>query len=65
MRDDRNAMFRRTFQVRYNYNGFMIKKEVMKDLGIKNSFFYALSNLIKVFIPDFLMRIMRKSKMNN
>lgn len=63
MRDDRNAMARRTFQVRYN--GFIIKKEVMKDLGIKHSFLYALPNLIKAFIPDFIMRIMRKVKMNN
>src|SRR5690625_3482989 len=37
MRDDKEAMHRRTFQARYN--GFIIKKEVMKDLVISNAFF--------------------------
>lgn len=60
MRDDQNAMTRRTFQARYN--GFIIKKMVMKDLGISNAFFYALPNLIKAFIPDFLMKKMRKRR---
>lgn len=62
MRDDRNAMGRRTFRARYN--GFIIKKRVMKDLGIPNSFLYALPNLIKAFVPGFLMTVLRKKKMS-
>lgn len=62
MRDDKEAMHRRTFQARYN--GFIIKKEVMKDLGISNAFFYALPNLIKAFIPPFIMRIIRQKRLN-
>ena len=63
MRDDRNAMGRRTFMVRYN--GFVTKYQVMQDLGIKNAFFYALPNLIKAFIPHFLMKIIRKKRLDN
>lgn len=61
MRDDRNAMARRTFSVRWN--GFVIKRKVMKDLGIPYATLYALPNLIKAFIPPFLMRILRKKRM--
>lgn len=63
MRDDQNAMARRTFKTRWN--AFLVKKRVMKDLGIKYSFFYALPNLIKAFVPNFIMRQLRKKKMNN
>lgn len=63
MRDDRDAMGRRTFMVRYN--GFVTKYQVMQDLGIKNAFFYALPNLIKAFIPHFLMKIIRKKRLDN
>lgn len=62
MRDDQNAMARRTFAMRYNE--FIVKKEVMKDLGISHSFFYALPHLIKAFIPDFVMRIIRQKKLS-
>lgn len=61
MRDDKDAMNRRTFRTRYN--GFIIKKRVMKDLEIPHSFFYALPNLLKAFIPAFLMKQLRKRKM--
>lgn len=61
MRDDRNAMARRTFSVRWN--GFIIKRKVMKDLGIPYATLHALPNLIKAFIPPFLMRILRKKRM--
>lgn len=61
MRDDRNAMARRTFSVRWN--GFVIKRKVMKDLGIPYATLHALPNLIKAFIPPFLMRILRKKRM--
>lgn len=61
MLDNRDAMNRRTFKVRYN--GFITKKSAMKGLGIKHSFFYALPNLIKAFIPHFLMEWLRKKKM--
>lgn len=62
MRDDQNAMSRRTFQNRWN--GFIVKKKVMKELGIRYSFFYALPNLIKYFIPDFLMKKIRKNRIS-
>lgn len=61
MRDDKNAMTRRTFQVRWN--GFIIKRHVMKDLGISNSTLNALPNLIKYFIPAPLMTFLRKKRM--
>lgn len=62
MRDDQNAMARRTFKTRWN--GFLIKKEVMKDLGIKHAFWHALPNLIKYFIPNSIMRILREKRMS-
>ncbi|MBB6681530.1 glycosyltransferase [Aequorivita sp. 609] len=61
MRDDKDAMNRRTFRTRYN--GFIVKKHVMKELGISNAFYYAIPDLIKAFIPDFLMKKIRKKKM--
>lgn len=63
MRDDENAMKRRTFKSRY-YN-FIIKKQVMRNLKIKLAFFHALPDLAKVFIPNFLMEIIRKERMKN
>ncbi|WP_271393621.1 glycosyltransferase family 2 protein [Aequorivita sinensis] len=62
MRDDKNAMSRRTFKVRYY--GFIIKREVMRDLGISSSFWYALPNLLKALIPSYLMSVIRKIKLN-
>lgn len=62
MRDDKNAMARRTFRTRYN--GFIVKKRVMNDLGISNAFFYALPNLIKAFIPDFIIKRIRQKRMD-
>jgi len=61
MRDDRNAMARRTFRNRYN--AFLIKNEVLKDLGIQNSLFYSLPSLLKGFIPTPLMKLLRKKRM--
>lgn len=61
MRDDKNAMTRRTFRVRWN--GFIIKRKVMKDLGIPNATFNALPNLIKGFVPAFVMKALRKNRM--
>lgn len=61
MRDDKNAVARRTFQSRWN--SFNVKKEVLKNLKISNSFLYAFPSLIKVFIPTFLMVTLRKMKM--
>lgn len=62
MRDDKDAMSRRTFKTRYN--NFLVKKEVLKGLQIQNSFFYAFPSLLKAFIPNFLMKIIRKNRMN-
>ena len=61
MRDDQDAMSRRTFKSRYY--GYIIKKQVMADLGVSNAFLYALPNLIKAFVPTVLMKFLRKKKM--
>lgn len=63
MRDDRNAMARRTFKNRYN--AFLIKNEVLRGLGIRNSFFYSLPSLLKGFIPTPIMKILRKKRMKS
>ena len=63
MRDDQNAMSRRTIKTRYN--NFLVKKEVLNGLGVPNVFLYALPSLLKAFIPDLLMRKIRKGKMKN
>lgn len=63
MRDDKDAMKRRTFKSRY-YN-FIVQKKVMKDLGIKNAFLYSFPELLKGFIPNFAMGIIRKNRMRN
>lgn len=61
MRDDKNAMQRRNFRTRYN--GFIIKKKVMKDLNIAFPFLFALPNLIKIIIPGFVMKKLRKKRL--
>lgn len=61
MRDDREAMARRTFQNRYN--AFMIKMEVLRGLKISNVFFYSLPTLLKAFIPTSIFKIIRKNRM--
>lgn len=63
MRDDKDAMKRRTFKSRYY--GFLIKKKVMSGLGIKGAFFYALPEILKGFIPDIFMQVIRKTRMGN
>jgi glycosyltransferase EpsE len=63
MRDDRNAMSRRTFRNRYK--AFIIKKQVLKGLGLKFATFYAISSLLKGFIPEFLMKEIRKKRLKN
>lgn len=61
MRDDKDAMSRRTFKRRYY--AFLIKKDVLRDLGIKNGFLYAFPSLIKAFIPSFIMKEIRQRRM--
>lgn len=61
MRDDKEAMARRTFQVRWN--GFIIKRHVMKDFKIPFATFLASKELFKALIPSFLMKQIRKYKM--
>lgn len=61
MRDDKNAMSRRTLKSRYN--AFIVKREVLKDLGIPNGFIYAFPSLIKAFIPSFIMKEIRQKRM--
>jgi glycosyltransferase EpsE len=61
MRDDKNAVARRTFKTRCK--SVIVKVKVMNALGIKYGFIYAIPNFIKIFIPDFLMIFFRKMKM--
>lgn len=61
MRDDKNAISRRTFNSRIN--NFVVMRKVMKDLGIKHSTYYAMPELIKAFIPNFAMERLRKLRM--
>lgn len=62
MRDDRDAMSRRTFKNRYN--AFLIKMRVLNDLGFKRSrLFYALPDLLKILLPPSLMAVIRKFRM--
>ena len=62
MRDDQNAVSRRTFRSRYN--AFRIKLEVLTNLGVKNALFYAAPSLLKGFVPSILMRLIRKRRMS-
>lgn len=63
MRDDKDAMARRTFKSRYN--NFLIKREILNGLEISNAFLYALPSFLKAFIPNLLMKNLRRIKMNN
>jgi len=61
MRDDQKAINRRT--VKSRINSFKIKRKVMKELGVRHSLFFALPDIIKIFIPNFIMQIIRKRRM--
>lgn len=61
MRDDKNAMARRTFRNRWN--GFKVKNEILRGLNISNGLFYALPSLMKAFIPHFILTAIRKKRM--
>ncbi|GGG67202.1 glycosyltransferase [Epilithonimonas arachidiradicis] len=61
MRDGKDAMKRRTFKTRYY--GFLVKNQILKDLGIKYYFVYSFSDLLKGFIPNSLMKIIRRHRM--
>lgn len=61
MRDDQNAMARRTLKNRYN--AFRIKIEVLKGLGVANPILYASPSFLKGFIPTFLMKSIRKMRL--
>lgn len=61
MRDDRNAMSRRTFKNRYK--AFVVKRQVLRGLGFNYAWFYAAPSFLKGFIPAFLMTRIRKKRM--
>lgn len=61
MRDDKNALHRRTFINRYK--SFVIRVEVLNGLNIPFSFFYALPTLLKGFVPRALMNKVRRFRM--
>ena len=62
MRDDKNAMSRRTLKSRYY--SFLVKKHVLKELGVSKPTLNALPELLKGFIPFFLMERIRKRRMS-
>jgi len=62
MRDDKNAMARRTFSNRWN--AFNIKMEILSGLKIPNALLFSIPSLIKAFIPNFIMIQIRKYKLN-
>lgn len=63
MRDGRDAMARRTLKSRFNSS--RVKYKVLSDLGHKYSFFYASKEVIKGFIPPFVMSGLRKYRMKS
>jgi len=63
MRDNKDAMTRRTFKSRWN--GFIVKRQVLKDLGIRNATINSLPEIIKAFIPRFLMKALREKRMKS
>ena len=63
MRDNKDAMSRRTFKSRWN--SFIVKRQVMKDLGIHNATINSLPEIIKAFIPRFLMKALREKRMKS
>lgn len=61
MRDDKNAVARRTFQNRWNST--LVKYEALKSFNISNSLLYALIDVLKAFIPPFLMKLIRQKRL--
>lgn len=61
MRDDQNAMARRT--LRNRFNAFLIKNEVLNGLQVKKPLLYSFPSLLKGFIPPFLMKLLRKKRL--
>lgn len=62
MRDDKDAMSRRTFKSRWN--GFIVKRHILKDLGIRNATLNSLPEILKAFIPPYIMKSIREKRMN-
>lgn len=62
MRDDKDAIARRTLKSRF-YSSY-VKYKVLKDLGHKFSLFYASNEVVKGFIPHYIMKYLRKYRLN-
>lgn len=62
MRDNKVAMNRRNFKARMN--GFTARRTVLKDFGICCPLWYAMPNLIKAFVPDFIIMRCRRFFIN-
>ncbi len=58
MRNDKNAYARRKFSDRVR--AFAIKREVLKGLGIWGGIFYAIRDLAKGLVPNFIVRNLRR-----
>ncbi len=58
MRNDKNAYARRKFSDRLRV--FSIKRKVLKGLGINGGLFYAIRDLAKGLVPQFIIRKLRR-----
>ncbi len=63
MRDDKDAMKRRT--LRHGYNFVFVRREMFKGLGISYSFMDILKPLIAAIIPGSLKRTIRKKTLTS
>lgn len=63
MRDDKNAMARRTFKNRIKAT--IVNYRVLKGLKVNNALLYPGLILLKALIPPSIMKAMRKKKLNN
>jgi len=59
MRNDKNAYARRKLSDRYKV--FYVKREVLKGVGIRFGFLYALRDLSKGLVPSCIVRFLRKN----
>jgi glycosyltransferase EpsE len=58
MRNDKNAFARRKFSDRLRV--YKVKLEVLKGLGVKFRYYYAIRDVMKGLVPSFVVRYIRK-----
>lgn len=60
MRDNRDAFKRR--KVRDRWNLYLLSAKVKKSLGLKFPYISGAHNLLKILMPNFVLRLLRKTK---